>query len=276
MKHSISLLSPREKKEPRMTQWRSCFTERVWSHGNFQPSACHSSRRLNFSSNAFVNQLLSRGRGFTNRLLLRLIAFNQNLSTRINKSAKRCPARSNPAGAHNIPQEAPNLLKRRGNPCNRLYPWSVPLVGKEVQAMPSGWDAHAAHTCKRLAATDAEERKSRTQNRFADHFLCGSLLSLGQPLKAKNHCKFALLHPIQSVGQTLQELQSELEDAHSRFFPSPSHEILLRTEAPCVLRSRQHFGQRASKVQSQWLTLTSIGLTTRLCRLASLTIVAGM
>jgi Protein of unknown function (DUF429) len=41
---------------------------------------------------------------------------------------------------------------------------------KEFKRWPWGWDAHAAHACRGLSATDPEKRKAEFRRRFAHHF----------------------------------------------------------------------------------------------------------
>jgi hypothetical protein len=69
------------------------------------------------------------------------------------------------------PMAAPTMPRVSGRTAQSSMSLLCPACGqKEFKRWPSGWDAHAAHTCKGLAATDAEERKVEFRNRFADHF----------------------------------------------------------------------------------------------------------
>jgi hypothetical protein len=61
------------------------------------------------------------------------------------------------------PSVAPTIRRPPGGFC--------PGCGqKEFKRWPWGWDAHAAHSCQGLSATDPEERKAEFRRRFANYF----------------------------------------------------------------------------------------------------------
>lgn len=67
-----------------------------------------------------------------------------------------------------IPVQVPPGVRQPDRPSRAVL---CPGCGqKEFKRWPWGWDAHAAHTCDGLIATEPEERKSEYRRRFAEHF----------------------------------------------------------------------------------------------------------
>jgi hypothetical protein len=80
--------------------------------------------------------------------------------------AYECPPIGTPEQSR--PSEPSTTSARRESTAHSLR---CPACGvHEFVRWPWGWDAHAAHTCAGLAASDPSERKREYRRRFAGHF----------------------------------------------------------------------------------------------------------
>lgn len=76
-------------------------------------------------------------------------------------------------GVAAVPVGAAALQERHGASTRAmsLGPLLCPACGrKEFKRWPWGWDAHAAHSCQGLTASEPEARKAEFKHRFGDRF----------------------------------------------------------------------------------------------------------